>query len=196
MKTKLVYGIGVMDITGGTRTSPGEVDPAYYRWKMMLRRCYSPEWVERNPTYEGCVVCDEWLIYSNFRDWFYSQGDVTGKELDKDIIDPGNMVYSPTTCVFVDKGLNALLNQRKADRSNTGVIGVSFRTGKYNVFCKVNGSNVYLGRYDDLQTASKVYRDYKSDYIRSWIDRSSDQRIKSGLEKHIQLLEDGTYGNS
>lgn len=188
-----------MDIPGGTRTSPKEVDPAYYRWKMMLRRCYSEEWVERNPTYQGCSVCDEWLYYSNFRDWFYAQGDVSGKELDKDIYEPGNKVYSPETCTFVEKDLNALLNQRKNARGDTSqYIGVSklAKSKKYQAFCKVHGKNIYLGSFPTQEEASEAYRKHKIQYITEFIERESDQRIQSGLKKHIQLLKDGTYGNS
>ena len=198
MKTKLVYGIGVMDIRGGTRIGyTGLVNPAYYRWKMMLRRCYSEEFLERNPTYRGCTVSDEWLVYSNFKEWHDAQGCVDGKELDKDIIDPGNKVYSAETCVFVEKSLNALLNQRKADRSSTGIIGVSrhpYAKHKFVSFCKVHGKNIYLGIFDNVDDASKVYRAYKINYIRSFIENETDERIRGGLEKHVKLLLEGTYG--
>ena len=79
-KPKLVYGVGINDAdyvvqkketvgyVNGVRKQKIVWECPYYRvWKGMLKRCYSPELQERQPTYKGCSVSKEWLTFSNFR---------------------------------------------------------------------------------------------------------------------------------
>lgn len=77
----------------------------------MKQRCYSALFHQRRPSYIGCVVCDEWLVFENFYYWVVNQ-DWKGKHLDKDILIPNNKIYSPDTCVFVSPKLNRLLTQK------------------------------------------------------------------------------------
>ena len=65
---KLVCGVGVNDTDTPTQTC------SYYgRWKNMLKRCYDKRYMSKHPTYKDCSVCDDWLIYSNFKAWLISQ---------------------------------------------------------------------------------------------------------------------------
>ena len=91
--------------------------PFYSRWNDMLARCYTTSYKQRFPTYEGCYVCKEWLIFSNFKAWMEKQ-DWEGKELDKDLLVSRNKVYSPETCVFVDKRVNLFLTESSANRGD------------------------------------------------------------------------------
>ena len=61
----------------------------------MLKRCYG-EGVCYRPSYEGCVVDEEWHLFSEFKK-FYDAKYIPGCELDKDLIFPGNKVYSSKT---------------------------------------------------------------------------------------------------
>ncbi|URW85616.1 hypothetical protein M5E86_18495 [Blautia wexlerae] len=96
----------------------------------MKTRCYNENYHKTRPDYEECTVCDEWLDDKKlFYEWvdhnFYEiEGEPT-VELDKDILVPGNKVYSPDTCIFVPKRINDLfvhIHGRKkewtTDRSN------------------------------------------------------------------------------
>ena len=85
---KPVYGVGINDAqykikpkVGGKRIEC----PYYRRWLNMLERCYDARLKERCPTYVGCYVSDEWLLFSNFRAWMCKQ-DWVGLYLDKDIL--------------------------------------------------------------------------------------------------------------
>lgn len=72
-------------------------------WKNMLNR------VQYHKDYQDCKVCDRWLTLDNFSEdirkfenyqaWLY---DTSSWHLDKDIKYPGNKVYSPQTCLFVE----------------------------------------------------------------------------------------------
>lgn len=59
-----VYGYGICDITG---IENGKQMKYYETWKGMLRRCYSELYHKKEPTYKECSVCDEWLLFSNFK---------------------------------------------------------------------------------------------------------------------------------
>ena len=73
-------------------------------WRAMLRRCYGSE---DRPAYADVTVCDEWLNYQAFADWYERNHPGThGLELDKDIKVPGNRVYGPHACQFVTKEQN------------------------------------------------------------------------------------------
>lgn len=73
-----------------------------YMFHNMYNRCYREDYLEKNPQYKGCSICDEWL---NDREAFYNWVaenyyiiDGEQIDLDKDILVKGNKVYSPDTC--------------------------------------------------------------------------------------------------
>ena len=104
---KLVYGVGINDLYGQT-TQNGKQIKVYVVWRDMLERCYSESLQKKFPSYKGCSVCPEWLLLSNFKEWF----DIhyrDGMALDKDILVKGNKVYSPRTCRFVPHHINSLM---------------------------------------------------------------------------------------
>ena len=136
-KKKLVYDVGLNDADYKVQEFTTVVDengkegrklawmcPFYRKWTEMLKRCYSPIYQERHPTYIGCSTCRDWLVFSNFKMWMETQ-DWEGKELDKDILFPGNKVYGPATCVFVDKRVNTFSTECNASRGKY-LIGVSW----------------------------------------------------------------------
>jgi len=49
----------------------------------MLTRCYYQKRLDIRPSYEECIVCEEWLTFSNFKKWTEQQ-DWEDKQLDKD----------------------------------------------------------------------------------------------------------------
>ena len=81
----------------------------YNLWYGMLRRCYDKKQHERDrgKSYADCEVCDRWLNFNLFAsDITHLAGynnwlNKTGYCLDKDIINPGNKVYSRANCCFV-----------------------------------------------------------------------------------------------
>jgi len=166
---KLVYGVGNND---AQYTVKGVVDgkqvlcPYYRRWFNMLTRCYDIKQLARQPTYIGCTVCDEWLTFSNFKNWMARQG-WEGKELDKDILVQGNKVYSPATCIFVSHSINNLLASKGGNRGSYPQ-GVSFNklSGKFVAQCSVDGKNKGLGYYKTIEAAQAAYRDFKYKVIR------------------------------
>ena len=146
-KQKLVFGVGVNDadyevheyeyviVDGMRKRRLVWICPYYRVWKDMLQRCCSAKYQERQPTYKGCSVSEEWLTFSNFRPWMEEQ-DFEGKQLDKDLLSSGNKVYSSETCVFVTSMVNTFTTDSGASRGEC-LIGVYLnkRDGKFRSMC-------------------------------------------------------------
>jgi hypothetical protein len=183
----LVCGIGVNDapymvvlrLNGRRYLCP------YYRvWQNMIERCYGRATQKRCPTYVGCSVADEWLRFMTFRRWMEEQ-DWAGKELDKDILSPGNSTYSAENCVFVTKQVNQLLCDSAGSRGDLP-IGVS-RRGKRFIASIGGKGKRYLGMYDTPQAANAAYRDAKANYLRR-VAKDQPDNLRSALIHHADLL--------
>jgi len=164
-----VYGVG---ITGLERAKEGNLPiKSYAVWNDMLSRCYSIKRQERQPTYIGCSVCDEWLYYSNFKKFYDEKFYIVEgfrTELDKDILIKGNKVYSPKTCVFVPSNINNLFTSRKKFRGEYQIgVHLDKRTNKYSSYC--NTADIpqkYLGAFLTPLEAFEAYRKCKEQVIK------------------------------
>ena len=186
---KLVYGVGVNDANyvvapsvAGKRT----VCPYYQTWKNMLQRCYSPKFHLLQHTYMSCVVCDEWLLFSNFKKWMEAQ-DWVGKQLDKDILFEGNKEYSPEACVFVSRVVNMFL-VNCSNPTGKYMVGVTVakRSGKFNAIgreWRSSGRNktIYLGGFESELEAHLAWKQYKHDLAIQLADEQTDERIAEAL---------------
>lgn len=194
-KPKLVYGVGVNDADyavcpkgadGKRRKSP------YYRvWTNMLTRAYDPKCHAKNPTYIGVTVCEEWHSFMAFRAWMETQ-DWEGKQLDKDIIVPGNKVYSPTTCAFVPCQINSLLIDCAASRGELPV-GVHFhkRDKRFQANIREGSKKRYLGSFSTPEAAHLAWRKEKVRVVRTVARECDDPRVSAGLLRHSYRIEAG-----
>jgi hypothetical protein len=180
---KLVYGVGINDLKGDKSRPNGTKCPFYSKWKQMLQRCYSESYLNKRPSYRGCSVCEEWKTFSNFMAWMKKQKH-ENLELEKDILVPGNKLYSPETCVFVSRWINNAL-------ANHG-IGIYFHHGKWVSRFEVDGKKVNLGVYVDKDKAHQAYVNYKTKYLKDKIknltesDTSDLKKTKQGLLRHLE----------
>lgn len=187
---KLICDVGINDANYATETT-NFVCPFFKRWQVMLERCYSGHVQTRYPTYKDCKVCDEWLTFSTFRAWMVQQ-DWRGKQLDKDIITPGNKVYSPSTCCFVAQDINSFLISKK---KKSGLpLGVTLIKGKHYRAAisnpgRVGKGSVYLGLYPTQQEAHRAWQTAKLDRLRELIKVQEDQRVINGLKIREKILE-------
>lgn len=85
---------------------------AYMKWNAMMERCYSNKLHARHPCYKDCEVCEEWQNFQNFARWYYENCPDQSLELDKDLIDPSNRVYSPEKCSFISQKQNKSICKR------------------------------------------------------------------------------------
>lgn len=152
----LVSGIGYNDINGE------RYEQWYIIWNGMIDRCYSNSFHERCPTYIGCIVCDEWLIASNFKQWF-SENYIPTYDLDKDILGSGKL-YSPETCCFVPKHINYLFGVKRSNKFGTGV-SYHKHTNTYTARYRELDRRVSLGYYETIEEARNAYKEHKLNYV-------------------------------
>lgn len=165
-KTKLVYGVGINDYKGNIKYNHVHI-LSYHTWGQMLKRCYSQDFLSKNRTYIGCVVCDEWLFFSNFKKWF-DKNYIDGYSLDKDIIYKGNKIYSPDTCCFVPNEINVLLCKSGKQRGcmPIGVHQREMANGfKYVAYMNKFGRRVHLGTFNTPNEAFTAYKHAKEAHI-------------------------------
>ena len=143
---------------------------SYHVWSAMIRRCYE----NKNIAYKDWIVCDEWLCYANFKNWFdenYYEIDNEKIELDKDILVKGNKVYSPNTCVFVPSYVNCviLLNKKQRGKLPVGICYIE-KYKKYSVSVSINKKRQFIGNYNDISTAFQAYKQAKENEIKRVAD--------------------------
>lgn len=149
----------------------------YDTWRQMLNRCYKFEKYKNNHVYSDVSVCDLWLDYQNFGDWydenFYSVKD-EHMSLDKDILTKHNRIYSPENCIFVPKPINSLFTKDNIARGKYP-IGVDFhkQKGLFRARCSnliLGKSNITIGEYTTVEEAFYAYRNYKEKLIKQIAD--------------------------
>lgn len=113
----------------------------YNVWHLLLIRAvgkrdkYSQSYTESQiRSYENAKICQEWLCYNTFAQWYTSQESKLNPhyvyEIDKDLLYPlyrnqtdGYKLYSPATCCLLPKDLNVLIsNTNKANRQREACV--------------------------------------------------------------------------
>lgn len=188
----LVYGVGFNDAIyhiqptiNGNRT----ICPYYDVWASMLQRCYSPVLHKKRPTYKGCEVSEDWKTFMNFRSWMMFQ-DWRGNDLDKDLLVPGNKIYSPETCVFVSQHVNTLLCDNRKRRGEYP-IGVCWHTitNKFRAAMSFKGKRMHIGLYDTAHEAHEAYVNKKYGYILQVAKAQIDFRVRRSLVDFAEKLK-------
>ena len=163
-KRKPVHGVGINDadyITSGC--------PVYRTWKHMLERCYSSKYRVRKGTYVGCIVSEDWLLFSNFALW-YDGNHQEGYQLDKDLMCKGNKIYSESTAMFIPTEVNILIQAAPIRELPQGVSLIK-ATGKYKAQIEIARRKVHLGCFTDVTPASMAYNTAKNFQITSMMDK-------------------------
>jgi hypothetical protein len=183
-----VMGVGFPGFGDYTVRGPdGKLTKAYQNWADMMRRCYDSSFHVGKPTYTDCVVANEWHNFQVFAEWFYAQplGHHHDAELDKDILSPGNKIYSPEYCSLVPHRINTLLCERPARKDMPKGVHWNEQRKKYVAACHdATGKQTALGRYDCKDAAFDAYKRFKEAVIReaTAMHRSLlDSRVLSAL---------------
>ena len=85
----------------------------------MIERCYTEKHADIHRAYYGiCTICDEWLNFQAFAEWYdKNKYKCDGRlHLDKDIRYPGNKIYSQETCLLVPQRINMLFMNKSNKR--------------------------------------------------------------------------------
>lgn len=149
-----------------------------------MRRCYNEKYRWKNPSYVGCCVCEEWHIFDNFRGWVNGQ-DYVGKEIDKDLLSKGNKVYSPDTCVLVDKKINLFLVGTEKVKGEYPIgVDLNKKNGKFRARCWNNdGTRTHIGYYNTPEEAHEAWRAHKHKLACKLADEQTDLRVAEALRR-------------
>ena len=156
----------------------------YQKWQSMLQRCFDNKYKDRYPTYKDTACCKRWLCFANFLEDFeilkqeYNWDDDIKLNLDKDILNKNNKLYSLENCVLVPDWINTLFTKRDASRGGCP-IGVSYhkQRKKYQAQCSINGVKKHLGYYNTIEEAFNVYKIAKKQEIK----RIADDCVSKGF---------------
>lgn len=67
---KSVCGVGCYGVGKYLAKVENKNTIEYQSWRDMLRRCYNDKVKEKQTSYKGVTVCDEWLNFQNYALWF------------------------------------------------------------------------------------------------------------------------------
>ena len=172
---KAIFGVGINDYPYPIKEK-GKHIQSYSIWQNILARCYDAKVHLKYPTYKGCSVCEEWLLFSNFKKWF-DENYVEGWHLDKDILVKGNKIYSSDTCCFVPKEINKMFTKSNSIRGKYP-IGVTFHKGKYDATitrtrCGIK-KRTTIGSFPTPEDAFVAYKIAKEMWIKEVADNWKD----------------------
>ena len=134
-----IHGIGYLGVKHRVNGVGNKRAKQYTAWVNMLTRCYSEKYLREHPTYLSCNVSKLFECYSDFYDWCDTQigfGEY-GFQLDKDLLEKGNKLYSENTCVFIPQEINKIFTKRNNLRGDLP-IGVYYNNEMHKFSATVN----------------------------------------------------------
>ena len=179
-----VCGVGMVGSKYPTVVN-GELVREYISWSSMITRCYTKTIINGENhyrRYEDAEVCKEWLLYENFYEWLHKQPNfdkwmlLDKGAIDKDILVKNNKIYSPKTCCLVPQNVNTLFLKANRTRGKYP-IGVTYKTRDkvFEVQCRLNGKETYLGRASTPEEGFLIYKKYKESYIKQVAQEEYDK---------------------
>lgn len=187
--SSLVFGMGVNDVDyqiSRYETINGKsvkiwICPFYRKWQDMLRRCYSKTSLRLNPSYEGCSVDSEWLLFEQFKFWMESK-EWQGLILDKDLLVKGNRVYSKDTCCFISEEVNLFISDKYRPDGMTGVYLVK-SSGRFRSQCwsVATGKQEYLGTFNTAEEAHLTWRLFKCEQAVILASKQNDPIVANAI---------------
>lgn len=181
---------------GGKWVATFAVGDVYYHtrssllWQNILARCKDTE-----------RSTNLFKDYQTFTDWCQGQYGYMQKEdngsfwpLDKDIINPGNKVYSETTCCFIPSKLNTILGVGGHKTKESPLpLGVTYDKERHCFRCtiRVDGKGKFLGRFITPDTAHRMWQKTKLEVLQDALVKFNylPNNVLGGIEKQIEMLE-------
>jgi hypothetical protein len=161
----------------------------YKSWSHMITRCYDHKYSDTFPTYKGCSVCEEWLNFQNFAQWYESNMWLdTQHYLDKDILVKGNKIYNPYTCVLVNNHINCIFTKCNFVRGKYPIgVSVDNRSGSFRAYT-FDGGKRSMKYCKSIEEAFNTYKTSKENNIKQIADS-----YKSKYPNFPQKLYDAMY---
>ena len=186
----LCYGVGINDVMIPYFTSTR----TWRTWSGIIRRTDNrdPKWInEQNKEhYIGCTLDSRWYKLSAFKEWIEQWDDYENKEVDKDILIPGNKTYGPDTCLMVRPIVNKWFKPNKhggGDLPRGVTLSVHWKnrgTGKpyRSQITPIGGKRTGLGYYATIEEASAVFEKARREQIKILIETETDLKVKNAMQ--------------
>ena len=146
--------------------SPKTNKEAYSAWFGLIDRCYGRK--SKYPTYKDVTVCEDWLNFQNFAQWYESQNFCKIKDdrgnlyhLDKDLLTSESKEYSPKSCCLLPQEINNRIKGKKFGNSYIRKVKNSWiaETSRF-------GKSLYIGSYSTKEEALLAYKTTKESCIK------------------------------
>lgn len=191
----MIYGVGINDADYPISTildSKTILCPIYLKWKNMIMRCYHKPFQNKNPSYIGCFVSENWKTFSNFRSWFIEHSNMdTSLLVDKDLLSVGNKVYCESKCLLVSSMVNMFISGNGNDGEY--LLGVSYHKtlGKLQAKCRnpFTKKREHLGYYTLCEEKFAHYAWITRKHVLSCklADEQIDERVAVALRNKYKL---------
>ena len=159
LTTKKINGKQILTISG-------------MKWENLVARCTPGSHTQRlNPAYIGCT--NEFKGFHEFCEWHQSQVGYGHFEVDKDLLIPGNKVYSARTCLLIPRAINKALITKRSDRGMPP--GVYRSRKRYYAQLNLGGTTKRLGTFDSIEEAEQAYLAAKREVLRAWAEEYKDR---------------------
>lgn len=141
----------------------------------MSNRCSSNSEQNNHPGYVGCSLSDNFKNFQFFAEWCNNQiGYKEGWHLDKDLLIPGNKIYSEDTCLFLPMEINKKIKNSVKPFSETNPFdGVIKSYNTYTVKRAVNGK-ISEQKFKNLNDAINYSTKIQEEQVRSFADIYKD----------------------
>lgn len=142
-------------ITDIKSSNKGVKVSGYYAWKAMINRCYN----KNDRSYKsyggkGVYVCDEWKLFSNFKEW-YDKNNPTGElQMDKDM--SGKGYYGPDSVIFISliENVREEILRLYGNFNEVYHINTPYQRGNFKRKCKSFGWN--FDDFEEIKTDKKA----------------------------------------
>ena len=182
-----IYGKGYLGDGKYQGSKKDGTDFVYGVWNNMLARNYDPYTQSKQPAYIGCSVCEEWLCFQNFAEFYINHPSYgLGYNLDKDLLVKGNKVYSPETCTMLPPDLNVVISGNTPSKNGMPLGVNKIDNGYVARLSKGKDGREYLGYYKTAEEAHEVYVEAKERYVKNlaleWANRIEWKAFKALME--------------
>lgn len=122
----------------------------------------------------GSLVCDDWKSFDNFTRWYAAAVKQPKWQLDKDLLNKGNKIYSPEFCVFLPQEINKAIAGQNKTKSGELPTGVSKHNNRYRAKCKDSNGGEWWESFTSIQEASLAYKTKKKQILVNLAEKYKD----------------------
>ena len=164
-----IQGVGYLGENPEIKNNDKASRLAFDIWRSMIKRCYNPKGRYEGFTYKDNSVVTEWHNFNNFHIWYLNELSKLPKtdftfQLDKDLLFPGNKIYSPDKCCLIPHAINSLFTDCGRSRGEYP-LGV-FKQGKrFQAQCRHPTKPRMIGTFSTVAEAQIAYWCQKFDAI-------------------------------